>query len=109
MTAVTPRIVTAYFDAAPQADLAPYLALFAADAIVEDEGKTYRGVQEIRQWRSEVPQVSYDITDVSTAGDGAVVVTCTITGEFPGSPFAGLRFHFLDFSDTAIRRLRIAP
>ncbi|WP_192579660.1 hypothetical protein [Micromonospora sp. AMSO31t] len=37
------------------------------------------------------------------------VVTATITGDFPGSPFAGLRFRFEDFDDTHIRRLRIAP
>ncbi|MCX5119030.1 hypothetical protein OG992_17755 [Micromonospora sp. NBC_00362] len=37
------------------------------------------------------------------------VVTATITGDFPGSPFAGLRYRFSDYDDTAIRQLRIAP
>ncbi len=95
----TPEIVRRYFALAGQADKEPYLALFADDAVVEDEGRTHRGIDEIRAWRSGTPLVSYEITDVEQ----------TPGGDFPGSPFAGLRFRFEEYDDTRIRRLRIAP
>ena len=33
----------------------------------------------------------------------------TVIGDFPGSPFAGLRYRFADYDDKNIRKLRIAP
>jgi hypothetical protein len=61
--AVTP-IVASYFDAAARSDHECYVALFDDDAVVEDEGGTYHGINEIRQWRSSTPLVSYEITSV---------------------------------------------
>jgi SnoaL-like domain len=107
MSTSLPAIITTYFDVAAQGDPNSYLALFDDDAVVEDEGKTYRGIDAIRQWRSDVPLVSYDITSADGEPDGSVVVTCTITGDFPGSPFEGLRFHFVSFDETRIRLLYI--
>ncbi|AVT37086.1 nuclear transport factor 2 family protein [Plantactinospora sp. BB1] len=104
----TPEIIRRYFEYASRPDTEAYLGLFAEDAVVEDEGQTYHGVAEIRRWRAAVPLVSYEITDVAPTPAGTVV-TATITGDFPGSPFAGLRFRFEEYDDTAIRRLRIAP
>ena len=52
--------------------------------------------------------MSYEITDVED-GPAGTVVTATISGDFPGSPFAGLRFRFEDYDDAHIRKLRIAP
>lgn len=104
----TPEIIRRYFAAASQPDSEAYLALFAADAVVEDEGRTHVGIDAIRAWRGEVPLVTYEITDVAQTPEGTVV-TATITGDFPGSPFAGLRFRFEDYDDQRIRRLRIAP
>jgi hypothetical protein len=107
MTTSTPTLVNTYFKLAAQGDSDAYLEIFDDDAIVEDEGNTYRGIDAIRQWRAEVPQVTYDITAVDAAADGGVVVTATVTGDFPGSPFAGLRFHFVNFDDAKIRTLYI--
>ncbi|MET7967012.1 nuclear transport factor 2 family protein [Micromonospora sp. NPDC005305] len=103
-----PAIIRRYFALAGQPDRDGYFALFADDAMVEDEGRAHRGIAEIREWRRETPLVSYEITDVEDTPAGTVV-TATITGDFPGSPFAGLRFRFEDYDDTHIRRLRIAP
>lgn len=100
-----PDIIRRYFALAGQPDKDAY---FADDAVVEDEGRTHRGIAEIREWRRETPLVSYEITDVEDTPAGTVV-TATISGDFPGSPFAGLRFRFEDYDDTHIRRLRIAP
>jgi hypothetical protein len=108
-TAVTaPRIIRRYFELAPSPDTEEYLALFAADALVEDEGKEYAGIDAIRAWRTEAPLVEYTITGVEPAGEG-LVVTCTITGDFPGSPFAGLKFRFEEFDEDRVRVLRIRP
>ncbi|MDO3700105.1 nuclear transport factor 2 family protein [Micromonospora sp. C28SCA-DRY-2] len=103
-----PEIIRRYFELAGQPDTEAYLALFADDAVVQDEGREHRGVAAIRAWRRETPLVSYEITDVAATAEGTVV-TATITGDFPGSPFAGLRFRFEEYDDDRIRRLRIAP
>ena len=54
MTTSLPTIVATYFDIAAQADTEAYLSLFADDAVVEDEGKTYHGIDAIRDWRADV-------------------------------------------------------
>ncbi|ANZ40450.1 hypothetical protein BBK82_34985 [Lentzea guizhouensis] len=104
----TPAIIQRYFELAPGQDTEAYFALFADDALVEDEGAEHKGIDAIRGWRTEVPPVEYTITDVEPVGDG-VVVTCTITGDFPGSPFAGLKHHFEEFDENHVRVLRIRP
>ncbi|MDG4796869.1 nuclear transport factor 2 family protein [Micromonospora sp. WMMD1082] len=106
--ASAPEIIRRYFALASQPDTEAYFALFADDAVVEDEDRTHVGIDAIRAWRAEVPLVTYDITDVEQTPDGTVV-TATISGDFPGSPFAGLRYRFEDYDDRQIRRLRIAP
>ncbi|MEU8014770.1 nuclear transport factor 2 family protein [Micromonospora parva] len=107
-TQATPAIIRRYFALAGQPDSEDYFALFAEDAVVEDESNEHRGIGAIRQWRRAVPLVSCEITDVEETPAGTVV-TATITGDFPGSPFAGLRYRFSDYDDSAIRVLRIAP
>ncbi|MEV4716735.1 nuclear transport factor 2 family protein [Micromonospora noduli] len=102
-----PAIIRRYFELAGRPDSEDYFALFAEGAVVEDESNEYRGIEAIRAWRRAVPLVSYEITDVEDTPAGTVV-TATIVGDFPGSPFAGLRYRFSDYDDTAIRQLRIA-
>ena len=106
--ATAPRIVRRYFELAPSQDTEKYFALFAEDALVEDEGKEYAGIDAIRAWRTEVPLVEYTITGIEPADEG-LVVTCTIAGDFPGSPFAGLRFRFEEFDEDHVKVLRIRP
>lgn len=103
---ITPRIIQRYFELASARDDDAFLALFAADALVEDEGGEHMGIDAIRTWRGKVPLVEHTITDVELTGDG-VVVTCTIAGDFPGSPLAGLRFHFEEFDEHHVKVLRI--
>src|SRR4051812_20983898 len=88
-----PAIVRRYFDLAARPDSDAYLAQFAEDATVEDEGSEYHGLAAIRRWRASVPLVHYTVTDVDQTG-AVLVVTVTIVGDFPGSPFAGLKFRF---------------
>ncbi|MFJ3820818.1 nuclear transport factor 2 family protein [Streptomyces nodosus] len=104
--ATAPPVIGRYFALASSRDTEEYFALFAADALVEDEGREYRGIDSIRAWRTAVPLVVYTITGIEPAGEG-VVVTCTVTGDFPGSPFAGLKFHFEQFDANQVKVLRI--
>ncbi|MGW8955239.1 nuclear transport factor 2 family protein [Streptomyces sp. NPDC055709] len=108
MTTTAPRIVRRYFELAPTPDSERYFALFADDAVVEDEGKEYVGIDAIRAWRTEVPLVQYTITGLEPVGEG-LVVTCTVAGDFPGSPVAGLKFHFEAFDEDHVKILRIRP
>ena len=55
------QTVDRYFELATQADSEPYFSQFTHDAVVEDEGREYHGIDEIRRWRIEVPQVKYDV------------------------------------------------
>jgi hypothetical protein len=104
----TPEIVSRYFDLAPQPDSEAYFALFAEDATVEDEGAEYHGLAAIRQWRASVPLVQHTITNVDQTPD-ALIVTTTISGDFPGSPVANLKYRFEDYDDHHLRVLRILP
>ncbi|MFD7439247.1 nuclear transport factor 2 family protein [Streptomyces sp. NPDC059861] len=108
MTTAAPRIIRRYFEIAPAPETDRYFALFADDALVEDEGKEYVGIDAIRAWRTEVPLVQYTITDLEPVGDG-LVVTCTVAGDFPGSPVVGLKFHFEEFDEDHVKTLRIRP
>jgi ketosteroid isomerase-like protein len=44
-------VISRYFGLDAQRDTEGIVALFADDAIVVDEGKTYRGTTEIRAWQ----------------------------------------------------------
>jgi hypothetical protein len=83
--------------------------LFAQDAIVKDEGQTYKGIPAIARWMDE-SSAKYDFTNRPVASetvDGATVVTCHVTGNFPGSP-VNLRFRF-QVDGHKIASLEIVP
>jgi len=102
-----PSPIAAYIQAANRLDTAALLALFTENAVVEDEGKIYRGGQEISQW-SKKSQSEYQFTLEAidmTQADAKTVVTNRVSGTFPGSPVT-LRFHFTIEGDR-IASLRI--
>ncbi|WP_332642287.1 nuclear transport factor 2 family protein [Aeromicrobium sp.] len=104
---MTTDLISRYFELATSPDRERWFALFADDVVVEDDGRTHRGIDEVRAWRTEVPSVTYDVTDVSTQ-NGYHVATADIAGDFPGSPIP-LRFHFIAVEDGLIRHLAIRP
>ena len=67
-----PEIIERYFREAISPDQEQYFALFADDAIVEDEGEEYHGIDAIRAWRVSIPKVTYTIIDREQV-DGATV------------------------------------
>ena len=97
-----------YFTLAAQPDVEPYVAQFAPDVVVEDDGHTHVGIDAVRGWRRSVPGVAYDVRAVAETSEGSHVATVEISGDFPGSPvLLGFAFTFDD--QGLISRLVIAP
>jgi hypothetical protein len=96
MSTRLPRPIADYFAAQNDHEIDAMLAGFADAAIVRDEGREHRGRAAIRDWIEETtrkyrPAVA--VTDVAETG-GTIVVTCRISGTFPGSPI-DLRYAFV--------------
>jgi len=91
-----PEPLRSYFEAVNREDVKAMLAPFAANAVVTDEGKTRRGVLELREWIEEVTEKyhpRFEVTDVVHDGAEVTVVTGLVSGAFPGSPIR-LRYTF---------------
>ncbi|MFN3152973.1 nuclear transport factor 2 family protein [Bremerella sp.] len=108
MTATLPQPITNYFTA-DAADGTSVVHCFTDDAVVKDEGHTHIGHEAIQQWKEEaVAKYDYVCEPLSSEQhEGKVIVTCRLTGNFPGSP-ADLRFRFVLEGDR-IASLEIAP
>ena len=80
-----PSAVQAFFTAE---DLDSVVSAFTPDAVVKDEGNTYRGRQAIREWRVAARQkYRYVAEPIETITQGArVKVRANVSGNFPGSP-----------------------
>jgi hypothetical protein len=107
-----PALIDTYFALAGGPDIEAYVALFASDTVVHDDGTTRRGLDEVRDWREEVPSVAYRVESVTPApgadaGPGAWTARTEISGDFPGSPVT-LDFAF-ELESGLIRRLTITP
>ena len=85
-----------YFQASNTHDVAATLDHFATDAVVQDEGKTYLGHDQIRHWLEET-NASYHahaaLLNLSCSGDEATALV-SVSGTFPGSPIQ-LMFNFV--------------
>lgn len=90
-----PTPIRTYFAAQAPQDGDALAAVFVPDAIVQDEGHSHRGHQEIRDWwlaakakyRHEAKPI-----DAAEMGD-KTVVRAQVSGDFAGSP-AVLTFTF---------------
>jgi hypothetical protein len=103
-----PEPVAAYFTADTQ-DSEAVAQCFTDNAVVKDEGHTHRGRAAIKKWKAEASS-KYQYTSEPIANeqqDGKFVVTCRLTGNFPGSP-VNLRFFFRLEGDN-IASLEIIP
>lgn len=107
MTIQLPASVAAYFMASNRHDIDAMLVPFAADAIVQDEGKEHVGHVAIRAWMVETTD-KYRVTvepQESEEFNGRTTVAGLVSGNFPGSP-ARLRYGF-NLSSSEIHRLEI--
>jgi hypothetical protein len=89
-----PEPIAAYFNA-DKHDAEAIAQCFTAQAIVQDEGRTYSGSAAIKAWKIDA-STKYSFTSEPFAvveENGGYVVTSRMTGNFPGSPL-DLRFAF---------------
>jgi hypothetical protein len=92
--------IAAYFEESNAQDIEALIARFQTDAVVTDEGQTHRGIAAIRGW-IEKTHAEYHVTleALDLAEEGShTIVTCLVSGTFPGSPIH-LRFFFTLESD----------
>lgn len=104
-----PPALAGYFAADAGADADALLRLFAEDAVVIDERRTYAGHDQIRAWKTGAA-ATYSYTAkpiVIEERDGSTIVTAHLEGDFPGSP-VDLRYVFT-LGAGRITRLEIAP
>ncbi|RYD92182.1 nuclear transport factor 2 family protein [Noviherbaspirillum suwonense] len=91
-----PVPVAAYLSAANANDPLALRACFTADAIIQDEGKEYHGVEAIVAWK-EKTDVLYSPTIEAQRVEGDPPNYCLhalVSGNFPGSP-ATLAYRFV--------------
>ena len=99
------KVVASLVEAQNRHDSEAYSECFSETAIVHDEGKTYEGKAEIRQWIEKSHREYH--TELKPLGyqEKESLLTAEVTGNFPGSP-AVLQFHF-GLKDGLISTLRI--
>jgi hypothetical protein len=84
------------------------VACFAADAVVQDEGRDHVGTDEIRSWTQETSS-KYRVTVEpleSRIDGGRTVVVANVAGTFDGSPL-DLTYRFGFSRDGRIATLAI--
>ena len=94
-TPALPQAIARYIELGNGTDIDAIAACFTSDATVVDEEKTYQGTAEIGAWaRGTREQYEFQSVPTSSEEEGeATLVTCHVTGNFPGSP-VDLRYAF---------------
>jgi ketosteroid isomerase-like protein len=90
-----PKVIADLLAAQGKYDSAAFAENFSDDAIVHDEGKTYHGKKEIRQWNEMTNakyKTKYEPLEVSVNAD-SITLVAKISGTFDGSP-ATIKYHF---------------
>ena len=91
-----PAAIDRYVKAENSGDVEALAECFAPDAVVRDEGRTYRGLAAIKAWKAATKK-KYNHTvaplDVVRRG-GRTVLKVRLSGNFPGSPVT-LEFSFV--------------
>jgi ketosteroid isomerase-like protein len=87
MSMSVPDVINRYFAALNGRDKDELLALFTLDAVVVDEGQTWRGMNEVSKWAIDVAfrfEYTAGVLSVEAAADGAYVARVRLEGNFPG-------------------------
>ena len=83
-----PPAISGFYQSEQSTDAAELTACFAADALVHDENKAYRGIDAILAWRLDTQRKTPFVSRPMSVqdSDGDYLVTAEISGSFPGSP-----------------------
>jgi len=103
-----PKPIAAYFSA-DKGDGEAVSECFTENAVVKDEGHTYKGRPAIKAWKTDASaKYQYTCEPLACEGkDGKTVVTSHLVGNFPGSP-VDLRF-FFQLEGDKIASLEVMP
>lgn len=90
-----PTPIGAFFDAESRNDAEALSQVFAEDGVVLDEGHVIQGWDAIGLWLAETrKKYEHTVEPLSSATTGdETIVTCRLSGTFPGSPIK-VRFIF---------------
>jgi len=105
-----PETITKYLTAHEARDAATAMTAFTADAVVTDEGHTYRGRDEILHWLNSAGTeytFTTELVGATTVQPGHVDVLQHLEGDFPGGT-ADLHFRFI-MEGALISQLVIEP
>ena len=81
-----PAAVTAYFTLMDTTEKRDIVDLFTADAVVTDDGRSYRGRGQIAAWLDTAAS-EYTVTSTRLSAEvvgGTITVTTRLEGNFPG-------------------------
>ena len=105
-----PEAVHGFVDGWQGRDAGKVAALFTENAVVTDEGKTHRGLDEIRTWITG--SINLFTTTLTFLGareaDGMVGASYRLEGDFPGG-VAELEYQFRLDDNGRIGQLDFAP
>ncbi|SOD90430.1 nuclear transport factor 2 family protein [Spirosoma fluviale] len=89
-------------------DSTAFAAFFTAEATVSDEGSSYSGRDEIKQWIQQATEKYHmQLKPIDFNQTGSIAeLTVDVSGTFPGSP-AVMHYH-LELDGSLIRSLRIS-
>ena len=95
MTIKLPAPIAAFFDAENRNDAKALSETFAEDGVVLDEGHVIQGFAAIRHWLADTrKRYQHTVEPLESApNDDETIVTCRLSGSFPGSPIK-VRFIF---------------
>jgi SnoaL-like protein len=109
MAIALPPTIARFIDASNARDLEAAIDCFGQEAVVEDEGRTHRGIAEVRAWKQATEErFRYTIEPTGLEErDGRSLMRGILAGNFPGSPVE-LTYDFRLVDDT-IESLNIHP
>jgi ketosteroid isomerase-like protein len=105
-----PAVIRDYLTAHHRRDAGTALRAFTPDAVVVDDGSTYRGTAEVRRFLTKAgSEFTYTtaLTGAQRTSDSAWVATHHLEGDFPGG-VVDLHYRF-NLRDDLIESLTIAP
>ncbi|WP_405718431.1 nuclear transport factor 2 family protein [Streptomyces sp. NBC_01537] len=105
-----PETITSYLKAHHARDTATAVTAFTGDAIVTDDGRTYRGAAEIERWLNRsAGEFTYtiELTGAQQTDATHYIATHHLEGNFPGGT-VDLRYRFT-LRDNLVAHLVIEP
>jgi ketosteroid isomerase-like protein len=102
-----PENIEGFIKAQNESDSAAFANYFTEHATVSDEGSSYSGREEIKQWiRAATEKYNMQLTPIDFTQTGSKgTLTVEVSGTFPGSP-AVMNYH-LELDGSSIGSLRI--